>query len=326
MRWAATLLDAQSRDFAYVFVLWGSSAQRNETFDEVLGAVIALNDTQPVYDIVVLLTEAWAALEWPIAVLHSVGAKVGTVRNVDSVRCSGRFARGKEYLASSYTIYAIWTLEQYRAVLYMDTDSQVMRNVDHLFQAMLARPEVRQMGFSPRCYRVHAAEMQQCTCSYGMNTGVWMVRPSYEIFEQLMNMVRTGQPRFMCHIGFQVGVNAYFTYISATLERSKSSKCNPWMEPLARTYNCNDRLMASCIESTRDGTVHIVHWSGWPKPDHPTMWNAKRNKPRAYINYTEIPRRPEHDIHGPMHPLQAAAVSQYMRNRQHAARLREGYF
>jgi len=91
------------------------------------------------------------ALEWPLPVLRSAGARVGTVRNVHAARCVGPDRHGKEYLASSFTIYAIWSLVHYRAVLYMDTDLQVMHSLDHLFDAMATRPEVQQMGRPSPC-------------------------------------------------------------------------------------------------------------------------------------------------------------------------------
>jgi hypothetical protein len=131
-------------------------------------------------------------------------------------------------------------------------------------------------------------------------TGIWMVRPDDATFARLMDMtLRTGMPAFQCDIGFQVGVNRYCAFHA----NRSAAGCNPWMAPLAKTYNCNDRTMAACLTAGPHGLVHVVHWSGWPKPDDDALWDAQRRMPRRHINYMEVPRFPAHDIHGPMHAL-----------------------
>ena len=306
------LLDKPTDAGAYVFVLWGSKSSC-KTFDELMVALLSLMDTRPSYDVVVLLSEAWLALKWPLAVLRGAGALVGAVRNVDSVRCRGEYRAGKKYLASSFTIFSIWSLTQYRVVLYMDADIQVMLKIDHLFKRMLNDPTVRQMGKEGRsCY---------------MNTGVWMVRPAMDIFERLMRMaLHTGVPTFPCDIGFQSGVNAFFL-----ASRRVGGACNDWFMNLAATYNCNDRTMTSCLpdkatlsaQNNTHGGGHVVHWSGWPKPDQSPMWDAARGTPRSYIDYVEVPPYPSHDVHAPMHPLQAEAIASWHRNLRRAVRSRE---
>ena len=308
--WAAILLDAPRAQAAYVFVLWGSQPACSQ-FDELFGAILALRDTAPVHDIVALLTEAWSSLSWPTTELRRHGVRVGTVRNTEHVACQDEYRDNKAYLAGSWTIYSIWSLTAYDAVLYMDSDSQVMHNVDHVFELMLrGRSSVLQMGKQGVCGRWG-----------GMNTGVWMVRPNASVFAQLRDMLRSGRPRFHCDIGFQGGVNAFFRDNSKRqFWTSKTNKCNLWMEPLNATYNCNTISMAPCGPG---GFAHIVHWSGNPKPNHPSLWDKASGAPRPFINYTDGNVTKYH-IRARMHPLQAEAISSYMRNTRRAARLHRG--
>ena len=140
--------DDSGRRGAYAFTLFGACPEATQL--SLLASIALLRATSPTFPIVVLATPGCGAARLPK--LHSLLATLGVrttepLEAVGPVRCSGNFW-GEGY-NTSYEKYAIWAAEEYDALLYLDTDLAVLKNMDHVIRDLLAMPEMNAHALTP---------------------------------------------------------------------------------------------------------------------------------------------------------------------------------
>ena len=85
--------------------------------------------------VVLLLTEAWWHTRYE-SLFSKLGAHVQRTPEVKNVGCSGPFRKGNHFIGS-YTHSAAWGLSALcDSVVAMDSDLQVIRSMDHVFDFM----------------------------------------------------------------------------------------------------------------------------------------------------------------------------------------------
>lgn len=205
----------------------------------------------------------------------------------------------------------------------MDTDLQIVRNMDHVFDYLRAHSHERDGFFTAGAPANYNRPYPQ------MNTGVWLLRPSTTVHSALVDFVVRPPPRhtYECGKGFQDAAKTFFPF-----HRRKQR----WYTPLPPTYNCNRPLMTPCLEqactdcaslqeaSLQEGAqtprVYVVHWSGNLKPTSRFLWNSVAGRPVRFIdtiNQSDADGNvfaPGQQARGPMHPTQAFALRQWHAN------------
>ena len=168
---------ATAGDAAYSFALFGACGASSEL--TLLTAVSLLLRTRPIFPVLSLLGETCWAKSALRRRLERLGAVPVLVPEIQDVRCAGRrfgpdskplpTDQKQSYFDATYSILSVWNLTAYRAVLALDADLIVMRNLDHVLMAMLARPEIAEARTPEGC--LDAVSVQPTRGNY-FNTGV----------------------------------------------------------------------------------------------------------------------------------------------------------
>ena len=162
----------------------------------------------------------------------------------------------------------MFTLSQYRAILYLDTDLAVLRNLDHILEDMLESwPLLAQARTPQACRTLDHPEGDDRLREEALdrwNTGVWAVQPSNAVFRSLVNFLQNGS-NFRCNIGFQGAATTFFN------RQGRYIKTKP--EDALRLhvgYNLKPDVLSvqKCLarQGLNRSHVHVVHWSGDRKP------------------------------------------------------------
>lgn len=167
---------------------------------------------------------------------------------------------GRPDLGATFTKLHLWNLTQYERVLYLDADTLVLNNVDHLFQLpkeidFAASPE---LGF-PDCF----------------NSGVMLLRPNEDTFEELCKFAKTresfdGGDQGLLNVFFGDGTrNHPSTFL--TKEKDELSEDSKGWFRLSFTYNMEMhkvyRLYIPAAMRYQD-EHRILHFIGKQKPWH----------------------------------------------------------
>ena len=209
---AATLEDSESlsrqspgSSEAYVTLLYGE--------EYVLGVRVlgqSLRNSNTERDYVVLCTEDVS--ESIKSVLRSDGWIVKSVQSL-----ANPYKGFPSFLVKVFTKLLIWTLTEYKKVIYIDSDAIVLRNIDHLFRC------------GNFCVAYRHSDL--------FNTGVLVLDPSQEVFNDMSNKLGvlgsyTG--------GDQGFLNVYFNEVKYhTLFNRNTSKPDEGYMRLPAGYNAD---------------------------------------------------------------------------------------
>ena len=120
---------------AYVFALVGG-CERHEL--AILAANELLQATNPVFPVVAMVTPNCSTVS---SMQRLQRARITPISvspvHLGDVNCSGSFRGPPAHFALTFTIFKAFTLTNYSAVLYLDADLAVMRNLDHLLVDLL---------------------------------------------------------------------------------------------------------------------------------------------------------------------------------------------
>ena len=244
--------DDSGRRGAYAFTLFGACPEATQL--SLLASIALLRATAPTFPIVVLATPGCGAARLPKlhALLATLGATTTEPREaVGPVRCSGNFW-GEGY-NTSYEKYAIWAAEKYDALLYLDTDLAVLKNMDHVIRDLLAMPEMN----------AHALTPDGCggNVRHAFNTGVWGVRPNRTLYRTLVNYLRG--TRIPCQLGEQTASMAFFRDWTP---RRRQKLGTMGVGELHYGYNAIPAHgpIGSCLRRAGlpESALHVVHWAG----------------------------------------------------------------
>ena len=149
-RAAAMHGNATSFEFrgCFAFLLYGIPTAK--LFASTAAAPLSLlHPRRTVHRVVMLLTEQWWDTPFESA-LRGVGLHVRRTPQLQNVSCQGPFRKGNHFVGT-YTAFHAWGMhDMCDAVLYMDSDLQVLEPVDHLFTYMRAHPDVVTAGMQVR--------------------------------------------------------------------------------------------------------------------------------------------------------------------------------
>merc|ERR1719223_294230 len=175
---------------------------------------------------------------------------------VDSARGSGfgiQPSATASYFDATWSVLEIWNQTQYDALLYMDSDVAVVRNLDHVLKTMLASPALDEFRTPQGCCPAGAA-------AHYLNTGVWGVRPTTAVFDGLSAGLRDGSQK--CGIGFQTAAEQM---LSNSWFRKRFNMGGIGL--LHAGYNAKaDKGVTACLHKLgiNQTGLHTVHWSGSP--------------------------------------------------------------
>ena len=202
---------------AFVLAVSGSCAVKYQA--SMLAATAMLLATRPAYETVVMLADECADDAALAARIAGLGARPLPLPHLQNVSCRGpKYAqglhlevqlnateakrKGGNYFEATYTKLRAWGLTRFRAVLSIDNDVAVLRNLDGLLDTMLLNnDEVRELRTPQGCLP------QKDAHSY-LNTGLWGLRPSGLLWEGMYRELRRG--RFSCGVGDQTSAMQYF--------------------------------------------------------------------------------------------------------------------
>lgn len=206
-----------SSDAAYVLAVSGSCAVKYQA--SMLAAAEMLLATRPAYETVVMLGDECSDNAALAARIVRIGAQPLPLPHLQNVSCRGpkyvqglhlevqlnsteAKRKGANYFEATYTKLRAWGLTRFRAVLSIDNDVAVLRNLDGLLDTMLLRnDEVRELRTPQGCLP------QKDAHSY-LNTGVWGLRPSDDVWDGMYRELRRG--RFSCGVGDQTAAMQFF--------------------------------------------------------------------------------------------------------------------
>jgi hypothetical protein len=184
---------------AYVFALFGSptgnelTPSQSRAAASLLTSIAILRRHNSAFPSVAMLSADWFANKVLADGLEKLHAKPLLVANgtMGTPKCTGEGVRW-ETMSLTFNILAIWSLEQFQVVLYLDTDIAVVHSLDHVLLYMLRNPTVTEMR-SPAGCAEHAQDpaasqpVKDCVKKYVCyNTGVWAVRPHRHTFNALV--------------------------------------------------------------------------------------------------------------------------------------------
>lgn len=248
---------------AYVFGLVGSCNDRHKL--SLLAGVTLLLETRPRFPIVIMLTTGYQRDVWLHSQLGKLGVLVAHVGELPGGKCTNPSKR-TAYFVPTYAFARVWSLTQFEALLYLDSDLAVAQRLDHLLRHMLHQPTLRELRTPTGC----AAPADPHTM--GMNVGVWGVRPNATTFRHLRRFVRSGY--YDCGIGFQDAAISFFSAARWSAAYWPHATPNGSAQALHVGYNLKADVGATgCLrkQGLRDPRdVYVVHWSGTRKPENLT--------------------------------------------------------
>ena len=278
-----------------MFTLSGACAPQHQA--SMLAAATLLLATKPVYEVVVMLTDACAEDERLQERVSSLGVLPIVLTGQLNATCHGdSYQPGKKeatarianasssigYYHATYAKLQAWDLVQYSALLSLDNDVAVLTNLDGILDAMLRRhSEIREVRTPQGC-------LTQKDAIYFLNTGVWGIRPDRRVWHSMRKKLRAG--RFECHVGDQTVAMDHLPRDPA--RRNSNGVLANLITTLHVGYNLKAGLGAhACLNklsseefskngvngsegSTAGGRLpvethahaHVLHWSGSRKP------------------------------------------------------------
>ena len=227
---------------AYVFGLFGETMLSLKA--SLLAAIGALHATHPRFPTVVMLDEAAYLREFAmVEYLRSLAVTIHPVALVPNVSCTGSHAQGGR-LAASFSIARVWSLP-YRAVLWLDADAVVLRNLDHLLEVMMATPDIVELRTPQKCRtKLSAASTRDArarTFGGAFNAGVWGLKPDTATAESLVRWLRAPTSPFACSIGFQLAAT------KSCLPRASNRPIFNPLPPLAAHHASPAGALGICV-------------------------------------------------------------------------------
>ena len=288
----------EQRRAAYVLALFGApqgdelTASQRRAAASLLTGVSILREHRSAFPTVAMLSVEWFAKRVLTSGLEKLHAKPLPMTSVRTPNCTGHKTRWKT-LSLTYSILAIWSLEQFHVVLYLDTDVAVVRSLDHVLLYMLRSPALTEMRSAAGCAELAqdpAASspvehcMQRSAC---YNTGVWAVRPNQSTFERLLRYLEGG--RSPCGNGFQMAAHHFWSTHTCG-GRADGHDCvdSNWESLPGAGYNLKHVCLGghwtgSLPTTLRGSDIFVVHWSGASKaPELVRQGQPSRRHQRTY--------------------------------------------
>lgn len=207
---------------------------------------------------------------------------------------------GRPDLSSTITKIHIWRLTQYEKVIYLDSDTLLLKPISHLFELASPFSACPDIGW-PDCF----------------NTGLMVTSPSSETFEKIFQ-------HFLSHGSWDGGdqglLNDYFSRSSGELSAAESGDQSQGWNRLSFIYNVTPSTYYTYAPAyKRHGDkISMIHFIGSEKPWH--LINRRRyrnayapNQQSESLNAVSYDSLVDHwldvyeDVVGPVEPLEWAS-------------------
>eukprot|EP00249_Psilotum_nudum_P016008 c25608_g1_i1 orf=314-2041(-) len=243
---------AQQSSEAYATLLYGDEFLLGV---RVLGK--SIRDTGTTKDLVVLASDGVS--DTAIQLLQADG---WIVEKIELLANPNHKSKRPKRFWGVYTKLKIFNMTNYKKVLYLDADTVVLRSVEDLFQCQKF------------CANLKHSER--------LNSGVMVVEPSYDVFDDMMTKVST-LPSYTG--GDQGFLNSYYSdfpnahvFDPDLSPEERNTRPKPDMERLSTLYNADVGLyMLANKWMVNENELRIVHYTLGPlKPwDWWTAWLLK---------------------------------------------------
>ena len=162
----------------------------------------------------------------------------------------------------------MWSLTEFAAVLFLDSDLAVLRPMDSVLTTMLSYPAIghafAQDGCFPVNRSIHAPYVRR-------NVGVWGVRPSAAVYRSLRNLMRAS--RLPCDATpVQSVAKTFFNFNQRQRARFAPFETLQLHQGHNMQTNVHRRSGANSVQgclrklSLKPSDLRVVHWSGGAKP------------------------------------------------------------
>ncbi|EFP81581.2 uncharacterized protein PGTG_07830 [Puccinia graminis f. sp. tritici CRL 75-36-700-3] len=204
---------------------------------------------------------------------------------------------GRQDLSSTITKIHIWRLTQYEKVIYVDSDTLLLRPLSHLFELASPFSACADIGW-PDCF----------------NSGLMVIKPSNETFEKIFQ-------HFLTHGSWDGGdqglLNDYFAQSSGELSPAGSDGQSQGWNRLSFVYNVTPSTYYTYAPAYKryGDKISMIHFIGSDKPWH--LINRRRyrnayapNQNSESLNAVDYDSLVDHwlDVYetvvGPIEPLE----------------------
>eukprot|EP00127_Corallochytrium_limacisporum_P004862 Clim_evm6s191 gene=Clim_evmTU6s191 len=245
---------SQNSRLAYATLLYG---------DAILGARVlgqSLRETGTEHDLVIIVTEDVTSEQ--IELLTRDGWIVKRIRSLPNP-----YENAPAHFNKVISKLYMWTLTEYERVVYLDLDTLVLSNIDELFDC------------AQFCASVRHSDM--------FNSGVMVLKPDMELFEDMVNNLQTMGSYTGGDQGF---LNEYFNTLRyAPMFNPKNPEPKRGVQRLSAGYNADVAMYYLRGEWLfMPEQLKIIHytllsskpwkWWGYPLLDLNWEWNRHRER------------------------------------------------
>lgn len=206
---------------------------------------------------------------FPLLVLCSDHVSLRSVRLLEKHHIACRFLKdhiavdlsivntdaGYDHWNRTFDKLFVWTLTDYDTVVYLDSDMQVIRNIDYLFDY-------------PHMSAVRADEWNEPGLDK-LNSGLIVIKPNMEDFEGMKRLWESGAINLR-HVGDQDIIRAYFKDWGQHPELTLAPGLNVFYSEVS----------AGVISESNVSPVSVIHYIGPRKPwmvSPRAIWRRSRN-------------------------------------------------
>jgi len=200
----------------------------------VLGLVCSMQSVKSNYSLLVLCTSEVSNATIETLLEH----KINAIR----WECEVYFPNKVERFAKSWKKLCMWKMVQYSTIVYVDADTLLMDNVDHLFSLP---------GFFAQALDMGMSDSTHSSMGYGQG-GVLVIKPCIDLFAHMMSILTSEAGKYTFASGFaeQDFFDYYFHFSRIALPPTYNFPVN---------YYPDSPLLTN-------GQVKIVHFSSSHKP------------------------------------------------------------
>lgn len=207
--------------------------------------------------------------KYPLIVLCSDGLSNGVINALQKQRLQFLILKdhwkntaqfnneaGYEHWGNTFDKLFIWTLTQFDKIVYIDSDMQVVRNIDYLFE-------------KPHLAAVKADEWNEPGIKM-LNSGLMVIEPNFEEFAQMRTLWESGSINWLRNCGDQDIIRETFPEWGTHEELPLPPGLNVFYSEVSR----------GVIRENDVSPVSVIHYIGDRKPwmlSPRALWRRSRN-------------------------------------------------
>lgn len=249
-----------SNRFAYVTLLYGD----NTYFLGTLVFIISLLKTKPKYDTVLLYTN-----DVPLEKINILKEYYTKLIKIDYILFENKIKRKR--FVDIYTKLQIFKLTDYEKILFMDNDMYVQKNIDNLFN--YSTPAGMAISENLK-YKDNELVIDR---NIVFNAGVWLLKPSLEEFNKLMEGLRS----------FNVSYQLEQEYVSYFYSGKWTNISYLYNFQFTLSSLEKTPIRAKVYKNVNIEDISVIHYSSSTKPWDTISDSNKTKKNKRFNEYTE---------------------------------------